>query len=230
LNTRSDILNNPMPTLTLANALIENIPNPNVIPIAMWSQDHQMLEGIEHFKTATFSFPLPPVAAGEYAQGTGYWVSVCTGGQVCDESITETVNLGGSNSTAETIETANSLSKSLELGVKVGGDTFGGSVEAKTKIEGTTSEAVTSAQTATNNWSNSTARIKHVLVDFKEYNVYKVWRWTVKVPASNGSEAVIETTTYTCTPNAEYPTYGPGEFQSPDKKGFGFAGSCVVKR
>ena len=71
--------------------------------------------------------------------------------------------------------------------------------------------SVTSALTAISNRSNGTSRTVKVNVPYNIYDVFLGWRWVVDVPASNGAITTIETRSYTCTPDAGYPDYKPGD-------------------
>jgi len=166
----------------------------------------------------------PAAVAVSYGQGKGKWVSFCDGGgPSCTVTLEESVSTGGSSSKSTTFETASSISVGLSLGVKVGGDNTGGSVESVATTEASHSMSTSIATTAAENWGSGSQRTQKVDIPYETYNVFRVWRWQVKLPASDSTFATIKTTSFTCTPGPEYPPYLPG---SPEH----VANPCLVKR
>ena len=87
----------------------------------------------------------------------------------------------------------------------------GGQSTTSLSTTASTSLSVSSAMTAISNRSNGTSRTVKVNVPYNIYDVFLGWRWVVDVPASNGAITTIETRSYTCTPDAGYPDYKPGD-------------------
>lgn len=182
--------------------------------------------GYDHCDTLEFyvaKVGVKPEPEVVYSQGTGFWRTFCPAGIGCDRVISSTVSTSGSTSTLTQKEQANSISAALSVGAKVGGDEFGGSVQTTSTLTTSNSSSLVNAVTITENWGNSLTLTNTFKVNYQDVDVYKTWQWVFKVPASDGSHAIVETMITTCTSTPAYPTYLPG---SPET----VANPCLKKR